>query len=136
MFVVGIFSGADQLGEGFGTSLKMAEYRAAEDALLRVYLTRTPDELLQLPTSTFLPGLGTVFRQPGSIVAVPALPTSPLTSTLDPKRITPPKGGNHLAIPKTRQVTLTEGPYTPPAVLAPAEVMYQSGGRAAIRHAS
>lgn len=27
MFVVGIYSGADKLGEGFGTSLKMAEYR-------------------------------------------------------------------------------------------------------------
>ena len=27
VFVVGIFSGADQLGEGFGASLRMAEYR-------------------------------------------------------------------------------------------------------------
>lgn len=27
VFVVGIYSGADQLGEGFGSSLKMAEYR-------------------------------------------------------------------------------------------------------------
>ena len=27
VFVVGVFSGADQLGEGFGSSLKMAEYR-------------------------------------------------------------------------------------------------------------
>jgi hypothetical protein len=27
MFVVGIFSGPDKLGEGFGSSLKMAEYR-------------------------------------------------------------------------------------------------------------
>ena len=71
IFVVGVYSGADKLGEGFGASLKMAEYRvsvspsffcltvtdlvsqAAEDALHRVYLTRTPDELLQLPTSTF-----------------------------------------------------------------------------------
>lgn len=31
MFVVGIYSGADKLGEGFGTSLKMAEYRVRED---------------------------------------------------------------------------------------------------------
>ncbi|KAF9045813.1 60S ribosomal protein L3 [Hymenopellis radicata] len=53
VFVVGIYSGEDQLGEGFGSSLKMAEYRAAEDALHRVYLTRTPSHLLQLPTSTF-----------------------------------------------------------------------------------
>jgi large subunit ribosomal protein L44 len=27
IFVVGIYSGADQLGEGFGSSLRMAEYR-------------------------------------------------------------------------------------------------------------
>jgi large subunit ribosomal protein L44 len=27
VFVVGIYSGADKLGEGFGSSLKMAEYR-------------------------------------------------------------------------------------------------------------
>ncbi|KAJ7066748.1 ribonuclease III domain-containing protein [Mycena amicta] len=62
VFVVGIYSGEDKLGEGFGASLKMAEYRAAEDALLSVYLTRTPPELMQLPTSTFPLGLGDVFR--------------------------------------------------------------------------
>jgi large subunit ribosomal protein L44 len=55
IFVVGIYSGADKLGEGFGSSLKMAEYRAAEDALHRLYLTRTPSHLLQLPSSTFGP---------------------------------------------------------------------------------
>lgn len=27
IFVVGVYSGADKLGEGFGSSLKMAEYR-------------------------------------------------------------------------------------------------------------
>ncbi|KAJ7767420.1 ribonuclease III domain-containing protein [Mycena maculata] len=62
IFVVGIYSGNDKLGEGFGASLRMAEYRAAEDALLSVYLTRTPSELLQLPTSTFPLGIGDVFR--------------------------------------------------------------------------
>ncbi|KAF7309693.1 60S ribosomal protein L3 [Mycena indigotica] len=62
VFVVGIYSGEDKLGEGFGASLRMAEYRAAEDALLSVYLTRTPPELIQLPTSTFPLGLGDVFR--------------------------------------------------------------------------
>ncbi|SJL03528.1 uncharacterized protein ARMOST_06884 [Armillaria ostoyae] len=62
VFVVGVFSGEDQLGEGFGSSLKMAEYRAAEDALLRVYLTRTPSHLVQLPTSTFSQSLGDVFK--------------------------------------------------------------------------
>ncbi|KAI6041922.1 ribonuclease III domain-containing protein [Pisolithus marmoratus] len=53
IFVVGIYTGADKLGEGFGSSLKMAEYRAAEDALHRLYLTRTPTHLLTLPSSTF-----------------------------------------------------------------------------------
>ena len=74
VYVVGIYTGSEQLGEGFGSSLKMAEFRvsghvvvcsrarpvdgfslsqkAAEDALHRVYLTRTPDDQLQLPTST------------------------------------------------------------------------------------
>ncbi|KAG6909043.1 hypothetical protein DXG01_002318 [Tephrocybe rancida] len=61
VFVVGIYSGADQLGEGFGSSLNMAEFRAAEDALHRVYLTRVPNHLMHLPTSTFPKGLGSVF---------------------------------------------------------------------------
>ncbi|KAH9479579.1 54S ribosomal protein L3, mitochondrial [Psilocybe cubensis] len=54
VFVVGIYSGADKLGEGFGASLSMAEYRAAEDALHRVYLTQRPNELIQLPSSTLV----------------------------------------------------------------------------------
>ncbi|KAF5388622.1 hypothetical protein D9757_004780 [Collybiopsis confluens] len=72
VFVVGIFSGEDQLGEGFGSSLKMAEYRAAEDALLRVYLTRTPSHLLQLPSQTFPQGVGDVFRKAPEGVFKPA----------------------------------------------------------------
>lgn len=73
IFVVGIYSGADQLGEGFGSSLRMAEYRAAEDALHRVYLTRTPTHLLQLPSSTFSSERGDVFRDgpEGEYVAEP-----------------------------------------------------------------
>ncbi|THH12984.1 hypothetical protein EW146_g7189 [Bondarzewia mesenterica] len=61
VFIVGIYSGADKLGEGFGSSLRMAEYRAAEDSLQRLYLTRTPPELLQLPTSTFVGEQGDIF---------------------------------------------------------------------------
>ncbi|KAG8956784.1 hypothetical protein FRC04_000262 [Tulasnella sp. 424] len=53
MYVVGVFSGADKLGEGFGSSLRMAEFRASEDALRKLYLTKTPPHLLTLPTSTF-----------------------------------------------------------------------------------
>ncbi|KAJ7623326.1 ribonuclease III domain-containing protein [Roridomyces roridus] len=71
IFVVGIYSGNDQIGEGFGASLRMAEYRAAEDALLRVYLTRTPPEQLQLPTSTFPLGVGDVFRDAPEGMYVP-----------------------------------------------------------------
>ncbi|KAI9064053.1 ribonuclease III [Trametes sanguinea] len=65
VFVVGIFSGADQLGEGFGSSLKMAEYRAAEDALLRLYLTRQPPHLVQVPTSTFPDAPGSIYEAEG-----------------------------------------------------------------------
>ncbi|TFY73580.1 hypothetical protein EWM64_g10432, partial [Hericium alpestre] len=61
VFVVGIYSGADKLGEGFGSSLKMAEYRAAEDSLHRLYLTQTPPHLVHLPTSTFPKVQGDVF---------------------------------------------------------------------------
>ena len=56
MFVVGIFSGTDKLGEGFGSSLRMAEYRAAEDALLHLYLTRHPQHLAQMPSEAIPKG--------------------------------------------------------------------------------
>ncbi|PPQ88697.1 hypothetical protein CVT25_009461 [Psilocybe cyanescens] len=62
VFVVGIYSGADKLGEGFGASLNMAEFRAAEDALHRVYLTQTPTDKLQLPSSTLLHGHGSLYE--------------------------------------------------------------------------
>lgn len=62
VFVVGIFSGQDKLGEGFGSSLKMAEYRAAEDSLHRLYLTRTPDHLLQVASSTFPSKQGNIYK--------------------------------------------------------------------------
>ncbi|KAI8986043.1 ribonuclease III domain-containing protein [Pilobolus umbonatus] len=35
VFVVGVFSGTEKLGEGFGSSLKMAEFRACQDALTK-----------------------------------------------------------------------------------------------------
>ncbi|SCV67115.1 BQ2448_5761 [Microbotryum intermedium] len=37
-FVSGVYSGTTKLGEGFGSSIKMSEYRASEDALRRLYL--------------------------------------------------------------------------------------------------
>jgi large subunit ribosomal protein L44 len=63
VFVVGVYSGAEQLGEGFGSSLKMAEYRAAEDALHRLYLTKTPPEMVRLPTTTFPEVDGDIFTK-------------------------------------------------------------------------
>ncbi|KAH9945711.1 60S ribosomal protein L3 [Amylocystis lapponica] len=69
VYVVGIYSGSAKLGEGFGSSLKMAEFRAAEDSLLRLYLTRQPPHLVQLPTSTFPGGLGNIFEAQGSEAA-------------------------------------------------------------------
>ena len=37
IFIVGVFSGAEKLGEGFGSSLKEAKTKAATDALLKYY---------------------------------------------------------------------------------------------------
>ncbi|KAF4611052.1 hypothetical protein D9613_006829 [Agrocybe pediades] len=85
VFVVGIFSGADKLGEGFGASLRMAEFRAAEDALQRVYLTQTPAESLQLPSSTFSSLQGDVFQQSeeGSYIAPEIVPSDILYASSD-----------------------------------------------------
>jgi len=63
VFVVGVYSGIEQLGEGFGSSLRMAEYRAAEDALHRLYLTKTPPEMVRLPTLTFPDVDGDIFTE-------------------------------------------------------------------------
>ncbi|KAK4053286.1 medium-chain fatty acid-CoA ligase faa2 [Microbotryomycetes sp. JL221] len=38
-FVTGVFSDSLKLGEGFGSSIKMSEWRASEDALRRLYLS-------------------------------------------------------------------------------------------------
>lgn len=40
VFGVGVYVGARKVGEGWGSSIKMSEFRAAEDALRRVMLTR------------------------------------------------------------------------------------------------
>lgn len=39
IFVLGVYSGSLKLGEGYGSSLAMAEFRACEDALRRIYLS-------------------------------------------------------------------------------------------------
>ncbi|KAI9033613.1 ribonuclease III domain-containing protein [Phycomyces nitens] len=43
VFVVGVFSGEEKLGEGFGSSLKMAEHSALQDALYQHYGKVTKD---------------------------------------------------------------------------------------------
>jgi large subunit ribosomal protein L44 len=60
IFIVGVFSGAQKLGEGFGSSLKMADFRANEDALRRLYMTKNdtgslPTDTLVDPQATYVP---------------------------------------------------------------------------------
>ncbi|KAI9594207.1 ribonuclease III domain-containing protein [Syncephalis fuscata] len=43
VFVVGVYSGNRRLAEAYGSSIKMAEHRAAKDALLKYYLTEVKD---------------------------------------------------------------------------------------------
>ncbi|KAF9778462.1 hypothetical protein BJ322DRAFT_498031 [Thelephora terrestris] len=71
VFVVGIYSGQDKLGEGFGSSLGMAEFRAAEDALQQLYMTRTPPDQLRLPSQTFT---GDVFGNLNSLKGTSYIP--------------------------------------------------------------
>lgn len=52
IFVVGVWSGATKIGEGSGSSIRMAEFRAAEDALRRLYLAETPLGDFDLPSCT------------------------------------------------------------------------------------
>jgi len=52
VFVVGVYSGEEKLGEGTGSAIRMAEYRAAEDALRRFYLSERPMEEISLPSMT------------------------------------------------------------------------------------
>lgn len=42
VFGVGVYSGRRKVGEGWGSAIRMAEYRAAEDALRRLYLRQSP----------------------------------------------------------------------------------------------
>ncbi|KAF9083444.1 hypothetical protein BGX23_011488 [Mortierella sp. AD031] len=43
VYIVGVFSGTEKIGEGFGSSLKMAEFRANKDALTKYYLEEQKD---------------------------------------------------------------------------------------------
>ncbi|CAG8448531.1 2094_t:CDS:2 [Ambispora leptoticha] len=46
IFIVGVFSGTEKIGEGYGSNIKMAEFRAARDALKSYYLTEIKDFIL------------------------------------------------------------------------------------------
>ncbi|KAJ1978639.1 54S ribosomal protein L3 mitochondrial [Dimargaris xerosporica] len=43
VYIVGMFSGSRKIGEGFGSSLQMAEVRACKDALIRYYMNERKD---------------------------------------------------------------------------------------------
>ena len=47
VFLVGMYSGTEKIGEGHGSSLEMAEIRAAKDALRNYYLKELKD--IELP---------------------------------------------------------------------------------------
>jgi large subunit ribosomal protein L44 len=71
---VGSYSGTLKLGEAFGTSKKMAEYRAHEDALRRIYLSPGVEdqalggsEFPALPSDTLIEAEGHVYRAPKSL---------------------------------------------------------------------
>ncbi|KAJ1656597.1 54S ribosomal protein L3 mitochondrial [Dispira simplex] len=46
VYIVGMFSGTRKIGEGFGSSIKMAEVRACKDALIRYHLRELKDFVL------------------------------------------------------------------------------------------
>ncbi|KAM3582857.1 54S ribosomal protein L3 mitochondrial [Umbelopsis sp. WA50703] len=51
VFIVGVFSGEEKLGEGYGSSMKMAEFRACMDGITKHYLFENKD--FMLPSDTF-----------------------------------------------------------------------------------
>ncbi|ORX54137.1 ribonuclease III [Hesseltinella vesiculosa] len=56
VYVVGVFSGEHKLGEGFGSSLRMAEFRACRDALISHYGQEQKDlRLPSEPTDNYVP---------------------------------------------------------------------------------
>jgi len=74
IFVVGSYSGTLKLGEAFGTSKKMAEYRAHEDALRRIYLSPGLEdqglggsEFPALPSDTLVEAEGHVYQAPQAL---------------------------------------------------------------------
>lgn len=50
VFIVGAFTGSQKLGEGFGSSISMAEHRAATNALHNLYLHKRTFSKANLPS--------------------------------------------------------------------------------------
>ncbi|CAG8559233.1 15499_t:CDS:2 [Funneliformis caledonium] len=53
IFVIGTYSGTEKLAEGFGSSIKMAEHRAAKNALLNHYFKEIKDFTLPSTIDTY-----------------------------------------------------------------------------------
>ncbi|KAF9436664.1 hypothetical protein BGZ76_003348 [Entomortierella beljakovae] len=54
VFIVGVYSGTEKIGEGFGSSIKMAEFRANKDALTKYYMEEIKD--FELPSNADIEG--------------------------------------------------------------------------------
>jgi hypothetical protein len=74
VFVVGVWSGTVKLGEGTGSSIRMAEFRAAEDALRRLYLAEQPNHSFVLPSTTLDSACSGVGPLPHSLQNAAELP--------------------------------------------------------------
>jgi large subunit ribosomal protein L44 len=72
VYVVGVFSGTRKLGEGSGSSIKMAEHRAAMDALLKHFLEEIKNPILPSETE------GLPEEEQLSFVAGPLGDTTPI----------------------------------------------------------
>ncbi|KAJ1798705.1 54S ribosomal protein L3 mitochondrial [Coemansia sp. RSA 2598] len=68
VFIVGVFCGTRMVGMGFGSSLKMAEYRASKDALLKHYAKEVKDVQLVDADDSDL-----TFFKDGEAAAAPSL---------------------------------------------------------------
>ncbi|KAK0553329.1 54S ribosomal protein L3 mitochondrial [Tilletia horrida] len=78
IFVVGIWSDQNKIGEGSGSSMRMAEFRAAEDALRRLYLAESDPSTFHLPSLTFSDGASTAKAQ--QVKSKQSLPTTAFVS--------------------------------------------------------
>ncbi|KAB5594882.1 60S ribosomal protein l3 [Ceratobasidium theobromae] len=111
-FVVGVFSGQEKLGEGFGSSLKMAEYRAAENAMHRLYLTRQPVVDSMLPTAAF-----------------PSSSDPPVTAA----QSIPKSSFDLLELSASLSCASTQSSNYTPGILGESEALYGSAGRTGSR---